>query len=170
MDPFPLFVLKDPRFCLLLPFYQQALGPMSYVVTMRNREDITRSIVRRNEEWRRPSRLPWRLARACLHTALGGYEPIRPISTEAALALWDHYYARLEATLQAQSVMCIHYEKLMADPQEECARLMNSLGRRGQTPDVSVISPSFNNGRNRDPDTSSLKVADRIRRKNTVSP
>lgn len=42
------FAWKDPRTCLTLPFWQQLIGEMDYVVCFRNPLDVAGSLVRRN--------------------------------------------------------------------------------------------------------------------------
>jgi hypothetical protein len=159
-------VFKDPRACLLLPFFQAAAGPLAYVVTLRNRSDVGSSILRRNAEWRAPARLPWRLARAAWHHLHGGYEPIHPITPEAADALWDRYYQDLLGALRGQTVHLMHYEALLADPAGESTRLLAALGVPVAEARWDVVRPDFNNGRAREVDAESRAIADRLRQQN----
>jgi O-antigen biosynthesis protein len=44
----PLWGWKDPRTCLTLPFWQDLIGPMRYVVCVRNPAAVAASLARRN--------------------------------------------------------------------------------------------------------------------------
>lgn len=44
----PLWGWKDPRTCVTLPFWQQVIGPMRYVICLRNPLDVARSLEQRD--------------------------------------------------------------------------------------------------------------------------
>jgi hypothetical protein len=44
----PLWGWKDPRTCLTLPFWQEVVGPMRYVMCIRNPRAVVASLTRRN--------------------------------------------------------------------------------------------------------------------------
>jgi hypothetical protein len=121
------FVFKDPRTSLVLPFWQEAFGEMAYAVTFRGRSDVVRSVVGRQQQWLAPDRWFWRLQRNTAHRLRRAYEPLRPIDPERASRLWDRYYAPAVPALAGARVVTVHFERLIARPAEEAARVVQQL-------------------------------------------
>src|SRR5262249_53006595 len=100
---------KDPRTCLTLPFWQQLLPPMRYVLSLRNPVDVARSLKRRD-----------------------GY------SLRRSVYLWLTY-ARSSLEYTAGHPRClVFYEDFMEDWGRELQRLGRFLGDAGRAerPDV----------------------------------
>jgi hypothetical protein len=112
------FFFKDPRTCLTLPFWKEALGPMRYLVVLRNPEGCASSILRRNREFLSLGRVFWRSARFVCHSSMGAYERIKPITHGAALMLWYRYYDQALIELRGQDVYVACYEDLLEKPRE----------------------------------------------------
>jgi hypothetical protein len=85
---------KDPRTCLTLPFWQQLLPPMRYVLCVRSVTDVARSLEQRNG-----------------------------IPIETGARLWVHYNAAALEPIAAHPTLCVFYEDVLADPQGQAARL-----------------------------------------------
>ena len=66
-----LWGFKDPRVCLTLPFWRDLIGPVSYVVCVRNALEVTGSLVRRDGLSRAAALEIWtrHVAGAILHSA-----------------------------------------------------------------------------------------------------
>ena len=90
---------KDPRACLTLPFWQQLLGPMSYIICLRNPMDVARS----------------------LHARDG-------FTTEKGLALWLRYTEAALVHTTGQRRLFLFYEDFMASRRRELHRLAAFLG------------------------------------------
>ena len=85
---------KDPRTCVTLPFWQPLTPPMRYVICLRSVLDVAKSLAHRNG---------------------------MPINRGARL--WVHYTAAaLQWTSQAPR-LCVFYEDVLDNPQEQAARL-----------------------------------------------
>lgn len=96
----PWFV-KDPRHCLLLPLWTEALGSDDLAVVMlRSPGDVVRSLRQRN-----------------------GY------STGLALGLWERYTLDLLAGLEGRPAVVIRYEQLVGAPRQTIESLADVLAR-----------------------------------------
>ena len=99
------WVWKDPRACLLLPFWRQVLGDdVVAVVVLRNPLDVARSLERRNRT-----------------------------TTGFGLALWERYNRLLLAHARGMPALVTRFDDLVDDPAswaEGAAEALGSLGLR----------------------------------------
>ncbi len=99
-------VWKDPRLCLLLPFWRAVLvDPPPVLLVLRPPLAVARSLTRRD-----------------------GY----PLSL--GLGLWLAYHRQALAGLGGLDVAVVHYEAALADPRGTAATLAGWLGSRGVDP------------------------------------
>ena len=99
---FDLWGFKDPRNSLTLPFWQRVLGPMRYVVCLRNPLDVAQSLRAREEE---------------------------SIPIDQGLRLWLRYVTSALAATASHPRHFVFYEDLMADPAPAVAELGRHVGR-----------------------------------------
>jgi hypothetical protein len=105
----PLWGWKDPRTCLTLPFWQDLIGPMRYVMCVRNPRGVAASLARRNA-----------------------------MRVEDADRLWlAHTEASLAGTVD-QPRLFVFYEDLLDSWPEELRRMAAFVGRpeRAEEPGV----------------------------------
>jgi len=95
----PIWGWKDPRTCLTLPFWQQLLPPMRYIICLRNPVDVAASLRRRD-----------------------GF------SDEKSFRLWLTYVTTALNQTQGKPRLLIVYEDLMTDCLNELGRLAAFLG------------------------------------------
>src|ERR1051326_4869403 len=100
---------KDPRNCLTLPFWQQLLPEMRYVICLRNPLDVARSLER-----------------------LYGF------SLEKSSKLWLTYVSSALVHSDGQPRLRIFYEDLIEDSQTELRRLAQFLGKPEQADRMEV--------------------------------
>lgn len=105
----PLWAWKDPRTSLTLPFWQEILPPMRYVICLRNPVDVALSLQQRNE-----------------------------LSLEAGLNLWLHYTQSSLHHSAGHPRTMVFYGDLMRNPLPEMERLAEFAGvlERAQDADV----------------------------------
>ena len=112
----PLWGWKDPRACLTLPFWQDLIGPMRYVLCLRNPSAVLASLARRSG-----------------------------MSGEKAERLWlAHVQPTLSQTIgQPRIVVC--YEDILEDWPRELRRLAAFIGNpaRGDDPLVNAAMGAF---------------------------
>jgi hypothetical protein len=94
---------KDPRTCLTLPFWQEVLPPMRYVLGLRQPWSVARSLERRDG-----------------------------LTLVKALHLWLLHLQRALAHTQGQPRMVVAYEDLLTNWREEVRRLAGFIGRPGE--------------------------------------
>jgi Sulfotransferase family len=112
----PLWGWKDPRTCLTLPFWQDVVGPMRYVLCVRNPLAVVGSLTRRNA-----------------------------MSSEKAERLWlGHVRASLALT-EGHPRMLVFYEDVLDDWRRELRRLAAFVGQpeRGDDPSVRDAVAAF---------------------------
>ncbi len=98
-DPGPL-VWKDPRLCLLYPYWRQLLPtPLAAVMVWRSPSGVADSLHRRD-----------------------GMDPI------LGLALWERYNRQGLTDLDGVDTYLIHYERLLAEPDRTVESLASWLG------------------------------------------
>lgn len=90
---------KDPRTCLTLPFWQEVVGPMRYVVCLRDPLDVAASLQRRNG-----------------------------LAIEDAELLWLAYMERALRHTAGQSRLFIDFDAVLADPAGQARRVALCLG------------------------------------------
>jgi hypothetical protein len=90
---------KDPRTCLTLPFWQQLLPDMRYIICLRNPLDVTRSLEQRDR-----------------------------FSAEQSSNLWFTYVSSALNHSEGKPRLVIFYEDLMDDCLRELRRLAEFLG------------------------------------------
>lgn len=122
------FFIKDPRLALVFPFWQQAFGSMRVLVVLRDPESVARSLLRRQQEWLRPGRFWWRIARYAFHRLQGPVEPLRSLTYDRAIELWHHYYDRIVKSLNGLAPSVMVQERILADPRGEIERILADLG------------------------------------------
>jgi len=101
------WVWKDPRTCMLLPFWSRVLaGRAAYLLVVRHPIEVSDSLARRN-----------------------GYSPL------VSLALWERYTRQAILGAAGRPTMVCTYDHVLADPLTWCARLGDFLGELGLTLD-----------------------------------
>src|SRR5688572_6656025 len=95
----PLWGWKDPRTCLTLPFWQQLLPEMRYVICLRNPSDVASSLKSRN-----------------------GF------SAEKSSRLWFRYALSAFQHTEGKPRVIVFYEDLMKNSLRETERLAEFLG------------------------------------------
>ncbi|MBX3726864.1 MAG: glycosyltransferase [Xanthomonadales bacterium] len=106
------WLLKDPRLSLLLPTWTTVVPDAAVVVAVRH---------------------PLAIAASLAATPRGIYP------TAMVLSLWEKYLLRLLADLGDRPAVFVSYERLVAEPASELARLARLLARQGG-PELSVPS------------------------------
>jgi hypothetical protein len=102
------WVWKDPRTCVLLPFWSAVLGERAaYVLVVRHPLEVSDSLARRN-----------------------GYRP------EVSLALWERYTREAMLGAAGRPMLVCTYDGVLADPAGWCERLVAFLGELGAPLDV----------------------------------
>ena len=99
-----LLGFKDPRNCLTLPFWQRILGPMRYVICLRNPVDVAASLEAREDDG-----APF----------------------EQGVGLWLTYTRAAVAATAGHPREFMFYEDLMADPEAVASRLARFIGQSG---------------------------------------
>jgi hypothetical protein len=100
---------KDPRSCLTLPFWQQLLPNMRYVICLRNPVDVARSLEHRDS-----------------------------LSAEKSSSLWLTYVSSTLNYTEGKPRLVIFYEDLMDDCLRELQRLAGFLGKPERAKQVDV--------------------------------
>jgi len=97
------WVWKDPRTCVLLPFWSAVLGGRAaYVLVVRHPLEVSDSLARRN-----------------------GYSP------QVSLALWERYTREAMLGAAGRPMMVCTYDGVLADPAGWCERLVAFVGESG---------------------------------------
>jgi hypothetical protein len=91
---------KDPRNCLLLPFWQPLLPPMRYLICLRNPVEVAKSLLRRD-----------------------GF------SVEKSFDLWLLHVKSALVHTENRPRLFVRYEELLADPHVELQRIGDFLGK-----------------------------------------
>jgi hypothetical protein len=93
--------LKDPRTCVLLPFWSQFLRNVSYIVTIRHPEESARSLFRKDGV---------------------------PIS--AGITIWQrHLLEAMNPRYQLAPRLLVEYDSVLKNPDRECQRIYHFLHR-----------------------------------------
>jgi hypothetical protein len=100
---------KDPRSCLTLPFWQQLLPEMRYVICLRNPVDVALSLRHRNS-----------------------------FSSEKSSSLWFRYVNSAFERTEGKPRLVVFYEDLMDDWLSELQRLSDFLGKSERAEQVDV--------------------------------
>lgn len=100
---------KDPRSCLTLPFWQQLLPDMRYIICLRNPVDVARSLEHRDS-----------------------------FSAEKSSNLWLTYVSSALNHSEGKPRLVIFYEDLMDDCLRELQRLAEFLGKPERAKHVDV--------------------------------
>ena len=95
----PLWGWKDPRNCLTLPFWQELLPEMSYVICIRNPLDVAASLAKR-----------------------GG------LPTEKSLLLWSRYVSSSIAHTAGGDRIFVFFEDFFEDWEVQLVRLARFIG------------------------------------------
>jgi hypothetical protein len=96
-------VMKDPRLCLTLPFWRDALpAPMVAILVLRDPLQVARSLQKRDN----------------LPMSLG-------------LALWDRYLRSASFGLEGLPVQVVDYDRLLADPRRGTSEAVEFLASVG---------------------------------------
>jgi len=101
------WLVKDPRLCLLVSQWLPLFDQIACVVAVRDPRDVAASILR--ERLR------------------GAY------TSNFLLALWEKYLRTLMADLAGKRTLFVSYERLLADPVRESARIKHALTELGVT-------------------------------------
>lgn len=112
----PLWGWKDPRTCLTLPFWQAVVGPMRYVICVRNPRAVAGSLQHRD-----------------------GMSPAR------AGEVWLHHVSDCLAHTTGQPRLVVFYEDLIADWPRELRRMAAFIGdpERADDPAVRAAAGEF---------------------------
>jgi len=100
---------KDPRTCLTLPFWQQLLPDMRYIICLRNPVDVARSLEHRDN-----------------------------LSVEKSSDLWFTYVSSALNYTEGKPRLVIFYEDLMDDCPRELQRLADFLGKPERAKEAEV--------------------------------
>ncbi|HST28076.1 MAG TPA: sulfotransferase [Rudaea sp.] len=101
------WLVKDPRLCLLLPQWSRLVDGIACVVAVRDPRDVAASILR---------------------------EQLRgAFTSNFLLALWEKYLRTALADLAGRRALFVSYERLLADPMRESARIKRGLVELGVT-------------------------------------
>jgi hypothetical protein len=126
---------KDPRACVLLPFWRRALSDrVAAVIVLRNPLDVAESLQRRNDT-----------------------------STQFGVALWARYMRLVAGHASGMPVLVTRFEDLLADPAgwtQSTARFLGALGLRVEADPRNVaasVDPGLRHSRNR-PDELRLRT------------
>ena len=113
------FVVKDPRFCLTLPYWLNSLPPSS----PRRRGSI-REVT--------PAYAGVTIILALRHPASVAHSlHLRnAMPLEQGLELWENYMTQALENIEGLPIIKCHYEKLMANPEHEIAALHAALAAR----------------------------------------
>jgi hypothetical protein len=106
----PLWGWKDPRTCLTLPFWQDVVGPMRYVICLRNPGAVAASLAARDG-----------------------------MSAEQAERLWDVHAGAALANTAGQPRMFVCYEDLIHDWPTELRRMAAFVGESPRAGDRAVL-------------------------------
>jgi hypothetical protein len=147
IDQYDRFFFKDPRTCLLVPFWHSAFGDMLYVVILRHQDSVVRSIVTRNREWMKPSQFWWRWGRKVYHRWQGAYEQLAPIVVEQARQLWTLYNDCIVRYTEGLPVAVITYERLLAEPEITVRALMQRIDPTLDAALGDIIKTSLDHGK-----------------------
>lgn len=106
---------KDPRACILLPFWQLQMPPMHHVISLRNPVDVAQSLARRDD-------LPF----------------------DHGVRLWLVHYACALAAVGDAPCLMVPYDALLDNPASLVDRLRSFVGT-GTTrpPGHAIVSPSL---------------------------
>ncbi len=96
------WVIKDPRMCLLLPFWRDLLERPLCILIHRNPLSVARSLARRNG-----------------------------LPVLVGIALWEHYNRAALAASQGLPRVVVRYRDLIDDPMATAARLVRTLADCG---------------------------------------
>jgi hypothetical protein len=143
------FFFKDPRACLLLPFWRRAFGAMTHVVVLRSTESVVQSLLRRQSSWMSKQRFAWRWARDLYHRLQGAHEPIRPMDPARARWLVRKYHETMVDNLVGETVHLLFYEELLDEPARVVPALLSNLGQPRDQPDLAVVRPEFDHAQRR---------------------
>ncbi len=99
-----VLTVKDPRLCLLLPIWQRVLDDPVYVIAVRDPREVAASMQ---------------------HSHRGVY------TSHFLLALWEKYLRCALDALRGRSALFVSYERLLADPAAESARLLAAFRAAG---------------------------------------
>ncbi|MEO8672521.1 MAG: sulfotransferase [Tahibacter sp.] len=103
IDAYRPWFLKDPRFCLTLPYWLQFCERPLAIVCSRDPASIIESLAKRSEI-----------------TGL-------VFTLEESLALWEYHGSNLLLSVSGMPTVFVRYERMLAAPVEACARLYQSL-------------------------------------------
>lgn len=98
------WLVKDPRLCLLLPWWLDQAPDAACVVVVRDPREITASLI---------------------ETDRGIY------TSHFLLALWEKYLRGLLATLHGRRALFVAYEHLLSEPQGQCVRILDGMRTLG---------------------------------------
>ena len=102
LDSYGPWVIKDPRLCLLLPFWLDLLQRPLCILIHRNPLAVARSLARRNG-----------------------------LPIFAGIALWEHYNRAALAASQGLPRVLVGYRDLIDDPAATARKLVRALGVEG---------------------------------------
>jgi hypothetical protein len=111
----PLWGWKDPRTCLTLPFWQDVIGPMRYVICLRNPCAVVASLAHRESTMSRSM-----------------------MSGEKAEQLWLAHVQVTLAHTSGQPRMFVFYEDIMDDWLQELRRMASFIGNPARADDSRV--------------------------------
>ncbi len=95
---YKMWGFKDPRTSLTLPFWQEIIPNMKYIICVRNPLDVSLSLKKRNN-----------------------------FSIEKGLALWNHYTISAILNTANHQTIFMPYENIMSEPETQIDRLLKSF-------------------------------------------
>lgn len=111
------FVVKDPRFCLTLPYWRPLIPSPVVVLALRHPAAVSHSLQLRNA-----------------------------MPTEQGLALWEHYMTHALKNIDGLPVIRCQFESLLTEPEKETGALYKALARHfpGLTlPKTTSLNPAL---------------------------
>lgn len=126
----PFWAVKDPRLCILLPFWQKVLkglgvtgSDLSYILCLRNPLESFYSQNRRNE--------------------LDPSFHIVGSNLETFLLMWYTNIRKAILSINSDRCLCVSYERLLDSPKEEYRRIASFLSIMPNTDAIETFTDSF---------------------------
>jgi hypothetical protein len=131
------WVWKDPRASITLPFWQDVIGPMSYVVAARPPAEAAASLEARNpvlHSWRDSTRLYFRLLRESLrHTA----------GAERIVLFYEDWFEDFDAQLERLGRFALGEEPAEAERSDVREFFEDDLRRHDAAADARELDPEI---------------------------
>lgn len=143
-----IFVFKDPRTCLTVPFWESVWGKMIYIIVLRNRQDVVNSVIRRNNIWLSKKYVFWRFLRCFHHLYIyrGAYERITALSEEDALKLWRIYNNKIGEFSKGKEKIVVRFEDIVKNPEKKIIRIMQFINPYIKKCKTDIVKARYDHG------------------------